>query len=184
MDLLEPIRLDVFDSMVRLGRSHAGELLVEGERDEIVGVLSNYIRDELLLRAHSLADQLRTARRIQREFRGKIIDLEAIVQAIRADWVYLLKANLMPDPNIAQRRAGVYHRFANVAVNVYSGKQCGIGDCYSLGDKRFLTIEQRRTPFRQWKIGWDKIRRIEIIYHSVPRTLKSRLGLNEQSEEL
>ncbi len=169
------VQVRVCGAVVGITCAGDGTVHVAGDRAEIDAILRQHIDKSALSRGWSLGDALRIARGLERECNAEIMDPGAVVADIRAGWVRLLEAHLLPD---AGHRSGSHmHEFhlrreltVRVEVGAHWRRSCGGplgGGTFYLGDPVRLIV--RPAMKTKWSVRWENIARISFSYLEPPQ---------------
>jgi hypothetical protein len=92
----------------------------------------------------------------------------AKTESPRDGWSRLLKLFLMGDPSQSRgERCDEFLTHRGLIVGVWSGQRRYQGSQFDLGNKDYLILT-RMIRWKQWKIRWEKISKIDLQYTEAP----------------
>ena len=72
------VQIRLWDAEISICSNANGDIEVSGERNDVVGIVTHYIHEKLLVRGRTRSDALRVAREITKEFDAEMVNFEGV----------------------------------------------------------------------------------------------------------
>ena len=186
------VQIRLWDAEISICSNANGDIEVSGERNDVVGIVTHYIHEKLLVRGRTRSDALRVAREITKEFDAEMVNFEGVRRDIRNAWIELLKANLVGEAaQCYGQRMHEFQTWRGLAVMVKAGSHhvlhCGgplSMACFDLSDGERIIVQ--RSNKKPWSARWEDVTQISFSYfepppESVRRLRGQRLSRNDRA---